>query len=74
MNVVIREDLRALAIQWASVLADERCLNPVAIERFTKVLHDEAIARCPLPEPRLTKTEQALLRRSRARDAAQVPK
>lgn len=41
MNVLIREDLRELAIHWAIVLADERRLTTDGVDRVLACVREE---------------------------------
>jgi len=68
MNILLRADLRALAIQWASELADKR-LAPEAIERFCAALRQEAVARLPIPKKgvRMSSAEKSMRAKYRRR-------
>ena len=44
MNVLLREDLRELAIQWAHVLVEDRRLAPDGIDRLIHAMRAEADA------------------------------
>ena len=44
MNVLIREDLRELAIQWAHVLVDDRRLGVEGMDRMLACVREESEA------------------------------
>ena len=67
MNVVLRDDLRVLAIQWARELAG-RNLSADAIDRFCALVRMEAVARTPIPATgNMSTAERSLRRRMKQR-------
>ena len=51
MNVLIREDLRELAIQWAHVLVDDRRLGVEGMDRMLACVREESEALIARGEP-----------------------